>query len=157
MLEKYLQILEESLDKKLEILTEIERKSREQSEMITDGGSLDEIDANMDAKTELINQINKLDDGFEAMYDNIRNELQVHKDEYKDKIEVLKKKITSVMEKSTTIEATEQRNKAAMEQRFAIEHRSNSDRISTASAVRDYYNVANKLNAVTPQFMDQKK
>lgn len=156
MLEKYLQILDESLDQKLEILTDIEDKSKEQSEMIVNDISLDEIDRNMDEKSELIDKINKMDDGFQAMYDKIKDELNEHKGEFSDQIDRLKKKIMLVMEKSTSIEAIEARNKAAMEKRFAVEHRSNSDRISVATAARSYYEVANKLNAITPQFMDQK-
>lgn len=157
MLKKYLQILDESLDKKINILSEIEKLSREQSDMITGMAAFEEIDANMDAKMELINQINRMDDGFTAMYENIKTELDDKKEEYSDEIGLLKSKITTVMEKSTSIEAIEARNKAAMEQRFASEHRANSDRISAASAVRDYYNVANRLNVITPQFLDSKK
>ena len=157
MLKKYLQILDESLDKKLEILTQIEKLSRDQAEMITSEAPFEEIDANMDSKAELIDQINRMDVGFTAMYDNMKVELEKDKDMYKDEIEGLKKKITSVMEKSTTIEAVEARNKTAMEKRFAIEHKSNSDKITKASAALDYYNVANRLNVVTPQFLDSKK
>lgn len=156
MLKKYLQILDESLDKKIDILTQIEKLSREQADLINDG-TFEEIDINMDSKTELIEQINRMDDGFSAMYDNIKTELEKNKSEFADEIAVLKKKITSVMEKSTSIEAVEARNKAAMEKRFAIEHKSNSEKINKASAAMDYYNVANKLNVITPQFLDSKK
>lgn len=157
MLKKYLQILDESLDKKIEILTQVEKLSREQSDMIANEASFEEIDKNMDAKAELIEQINKMDDGFSAMYDNIKAELDKNRTEFKSEIATLKKKITTVMEKSTSIEAIEARNKAGMENRFSVVHKDNSERLGKASAVRDYYNVANKLNVITPQFLDSKK
>lgn len=157
MLKKYLQILDESLDKKIDILTRLEELSRKQAEMITNDMPFEDIDANMDAKAELIEQINRLDDGFSAMYDNLKVELNKNKDEYKEEIKGLKAKITTVMERSTSIEACEARNKTAMEKRFSIEHKNNNDRISKASAAMDYYNVANKLNVITPQFLDSKK
>ena len=157
MLKKYLQIMDESLDKKIDILTQVEKLSREQSELISKEASFEDIDANMDAKAELISQINKMDDGFSAMYENIKSELEAKKDEFNDEIRILKEKITMVMEKSPSIEAIETRNKAGMEKRFAFEHKSNSERINKAGAVRDYYNVANKLNVITPQFLDSKK
>lgn len=157
MLKKYLQILSESLDKKYEILSAIEEKSREQSEMIENDASFEDIDRNMDEKAELIEQINRLDEGFQAMYDNIKANLENEKESCKDDIAAIQKKITSVMSKSASIETIENRNKAAMEKRFSIFHKDSRQRVVQASAVKDYYNVVNKLNAVTPQFMDSKK
>lgn len=157
MLKKYLQILDESLDKKIEILTAIEAKSKEQAELIEHEASFEDIDANMDAKAELIEQVMKLDEGFDAMYKNIKENLEAQKAECKDQIAGIQEKIKAVMAKSTSIEAIEARNKAAMEKRFAVAHKDNKQRMTSADAVRDYYKVANKLNAITPQFMDQKK
>ncbi len=61
------------------------------------------------------------------------------------------------MELSASIEAVEARNKAEMEKRFAFEKKSIQDQRRTSAAAYDYYKVTNKLNAVTPQFMDRKK
>lgn len=157
MLGRYLKILDESLDKKLALLKEIEDLSLSQSVMIEDGAAFEDIDANMDDKAVLIDRINKLDEGFQAMYDNIKENLEAQKEEYKDEIEVIKKKISEVMSCSTQIQAIEARNKAAMEQRFAKAHKDIRSRTVHASQVQDYYKVANKLNAITPQFMDKKK
>lgn len=157
MLSKYLKILSESLDRKTDILESIESKSREQSELIRDMAQLDEIDANMDEKDALITELIKLDEGFEALYDNIRAELNEHKDEHKDEITGIQDKIRRVMELSTSIEATEARNKAEMEKRFSFEKKNIQDQRKASSAAYDYYKVSNKLNAVTPQFMDRKK
>ncbi len=157
MLGRYLKILDESLDKKLALLKEIEDLSLSQSVMIEDGAAFEDIDANMDDKAVLIARINKLDEGFQAMYDNIKENLEAQKEEYKDEIEVIKKKISEVMSCSTQIQAIEARNKAAMEQRFAKAHKDIRSRTVHASQVQDYYKVANRLNAITPQFMDKKK
>lgn len=157
MLDKYLKILSESLDKKADILRAIETKSREQSELISDNAELEAIDANMDDKDALITELTKLDEGFEALYDNIKNELSEHKDEHKEEILAIQDKIRTVMELSTSIEAVEARNKSAMEKRFAFEKKSLQDQRRASTAAYDYYKVSNKLNAVTPQFMDKKK
>ena len=157
MLGRYLKILDESLDKKLALLKEIEDLSLSQSEMIEDGAAFEDIDANMDDKAVLIDRINKLDEGFQAMYDNIKENLEAQKEEYEDEIELIKKKISEVMSCSTQIQAIEARNKAAMEQRFAKAHKDIRSRTVHASQVQDYYKVANRLNAITPQFMDKKK
>lgn len=157
MLGRYLKILDESLDKKLALLKEIEDLSLSQSVMIEDGAAFEDIDANMDDKAVLIARINKLDEGFQAMYDNIKENLEAQKEEYEDEIELIKKKISEVMSCSTQIQAIEARNKAAMEQRFAKAHKDIRSRTVHASQVQDYYKVANRLNAITPQFMDKKK
>ena len=157
MLGRYLKILDESLDKKLALLKEIEDLSLSQSVMIEDGVAFEDIDANMDDKAALIDRINKLDEGFQAMYDNIKENLEAQKEEYEDEIELIKKKISEVMSCSTQIQAIEARNKAAMEQRFAKAHKDIRSRTVHASQVQDYYKVANRLNAITPQFMDKKK
>ena len=157
MLGRYLKILDESLDKKLALLKEIEDLSLSQSVMIEDGAAFEDIDANMDDKAALIDRINKLDEGFQAMYDNIKENLEAQKEEYEDEIELIKKKISEVMSCSTQIQAIEARNKAAMKQRFAKAHKDIRSRTVHASQVQDYYKVANRLNAITPQFMDKKK
>ncbi len=157
MLDRYLKILSESLDKKTEMLTEIERLSREQSDLIKDMAELEDIDANMNAKDELITDLLKLDEGFEALYENIRTELIDSKDEHKEQIAQIQGKITKVMELSTSIEAVEARNKAEMEKRFSFERKNIQDQRKVSTAAYDYYKVSNKLNAVTPQFMDKKK
>ena len=157
MLGRYLKILDESLDKKLALLKEIEDLSLSQSVMIEDGAAFEDIDANMDDKAALIDRINKLDEGFQAMDDNIKENLEAQKEEYEDEIELIKKKISEVMSCSTQIQAIEARNKAAMEQRFAKAHKDIRSRTVHASQVQDYYKVANRLNAITPQFMDKKK
>ncbi len=157
MLGKYLKILSESLDKKAGILRAIEDKSKEQKELIENTAELEDIDANMDAKDALISELISLDEGFEALYDKIRSELNDHKDEHKDEIAGIQDKIRTVMELSTSIEAIEARNKAEMEKRFSFEKKNIQDQRKVSSAAYDYYKVSNKLNAVTPQFMDKKK
>ncbi len=157
MLDKYLKILSESLDKKAEILLSIESKSKEQRELIEGEADLGAIDANMDEKDALITELIKLDEGFEALYDNIKSELNEHKDEHKDAIAAIQDKIRTVMELSTSIEAIEARNKADMEKRFSFEKKNMQDQRKASTAAYDYYKVSNKLNAVTPQFMDKKK
>jgi len=157
MLERYLQILSESLDKKIDILTSIENLSREQSALIEAEAGFEEIDANMDAKNELVDQILKLDEGFQAMFEKIDSELGDRKEEFKTQIVELQARITIVMEKSTSIEVIEARNKQAMEKRFARAHKDSRQKLNAAAAAHDYYKVNSKLNVITPQFMDTKK
>lgn len=157
MLDRYLKILAESLEKKSTVLGQIEELSRKQSELIVANASLEDIGANMEEKDKLITELIKLDDGFDAMYENIKSELLTHKDEYAEQIRVIQNLIGKVMEKSAMIEAVEARNKASMDLRFSNERKALNQKRSASTAAYDYYKVSSKLTAVTPQFLDKKK
>lgn len=158
MITSYLNILQDSLVKKLELLEQIEKKSLEQSEMIKDTNvDLDLVDANMDEKTELINQVIKLDGGFESIYEKVREELIANKEQFKVQIHNLQGLIAKVTEKSTSIQTIEARNKAQMDIVFATQKREVQNRRNAMSVARDYYQNMNKVKHVSPQFMDHKK
>ncbi len=157
-LESLLQILKESLEQKLSILSAIEVKSREQAELVADPDVLlEDLDSNMDEKAELIDKLTKLDIGFEALYDDIRGELLQNKDAYKSQIAQMQDLIAQVMEKSASIEVVEKRNKVAIEGIFRSRKKELQHRKNASSVARHYYNATNKLNVVNPVFMDKKK
>ena len=93
-----LQILKDSLTRKLAILQEIEEKSKEQADLIINPDvSLEAIDQNMDEKAVLIDKLTKLDAGFEALYENIRKELAEYKELFKEEIVAIQELIAKVM------------------------------------------------------------
>ena len=87
MMGNYLQILQDSLVKKLELLDEIEKKSLEQSDMIKEPNvDLALVDFNMDEKAKLIDDVLALDDGFESIYEKIREQLIANKEQFKPQL-----------------------------------------------------------------------
>lgn len=157
-LEILLQILQDSLEQKLLVLTAIEKKSKEQSVLVANPDvALEDIDKNMEEKSKLIDKLTKLDGGFEALYDNIRKELLDKKEAYKPQIAKIQEYISKVMEKSASIEAIEARNKAAIEGIFRNRKKELQHKRTVSSVARQYYKSANKLNVIPPQFMDKKK
>lgn len=158
MMKNYLQILQDSLVKKLELMTQIEQKSLEQSNMIKGSDvDLSLIDSNMDEKAQLIEQILSLDEGFENIYEKIRKELLPNKEQYKNEIVFLQKMIEKVTEKSASIQAIEARNKMEMEVIFSKQKKSLQSKRNAMSVAKDYYQNMNKVKHVSPQFLDQKK
>ena len=158
MIRSYLQILQDSLVKKLELLNKIEKKSLEQSDMIkATNVDLAMVDANMDEKAGLIDEILKLDNGFESIYEKVRDQLLANKEQYKVQIHNLQGLIAKVTEKSTTIQAIEARNKAQMDIVFATQKKEVQNRRNAMSVARDYYQNMNKVKHVSPQFLDHKK
>ncbi|MDE6065125.1 MAG: flagellar protein FliT, partial [Lachnospiraceae bacterium] len=68
-MDSYLKILEESLRKKLLVLDEIQAYNEKQKQVFqSDSVELDEFDAAVEEKGKLIEQISKLDEGFETLY-----------------------------------------------------------------------------------------
>ena len=82
---------------------------------------MDELDANMSLKDGLIQKLLKLDEGFEMLYERIREQLLGNKDAYKSQIKSLQQLISQVTEKSVSIQAQEARNKKLIETYFARE------------------------------------
>lgn len=157
-MKSYLQILHDSLDKKLELLIRIEEKSLEQAAMLKNPEvDLDAVDTNMDEKAELIKEVLSLDNGFESIYEKIREQLIADKENYKDEIKTLKVLIEKVTERSTSIQAVEARNKAQMEMFFNTQKKGLQSKRNAMSVARDYYQNMNNVKHVTPQFLDRKK
>ena len=158
MITSYLNILQDSLIKKIELLEQIEKKSLEQSEMIkVTNVDLELVDVNMDEKAKLIEEIVKLDHGFESIYEKVREQLLVNKEQYKVQIHNLQGLISKITEKSTAIQAIEARNKAQMDIVFATQKKEVQNRRNAMSVAKDYYQNMNKVKHVSPQFMDHKK
>lgn len=158
MMRSYLQILQDSLDKKLQILVKIEEKSLEQAAMLKNQEvDLVAVDANMDEKAELIEEVLSIDNGFESIYEKIREQLIANKENFKDEIKTLKALIEKVTEKSASIQAIEARNKAQMEVVFNSQKKRLQGKRNAMSVARDYYQNMNNVKHVTPQFLDRKK
>lgn len=113
-------ILSDSLDKKIEVLKKIQTYNEEQEKAFTESEpDMDSFDAAIEEKEKLIQEVMKLDQGFESMYERVRAELDGHRDEYKDQIAELQKKITVITELSNAVQAKEARNKKLIENYFA--------------------------------------
>lgn len=157
-MENYLQILAESLQKKLTVLEQIEEQNKEQEAILQEQEvSMDAFEATVDRKSELIEALNKLDEGFEILYEKLREQLLEHREQYKEQIRRLQQLVTAVTEKGVAVQTQELRNKRLVESYFKKEKEGvRRGRISSRAAL-DYYRNVNQVNHIDPQFMDKKK
>lgn len=156
-MENQLTILSESLDKKLQLLKEIQEYNKKQEQsFLEETADFEDFDAAIDEKGRLIEQLNKLDEGFETVYEKLADELNGNREKYKLQIRELQDKIRQVTELGVSIQAQEQRNKKLVEKYFA-KHRNliNQER-KNSKAVYDYYKKASANTYTSPQFMDSK-
>lgn len=135
----YLVALKESLEKKIEVLKQIHSKNEEQLRIAkTSPFSYEEFDKNSDEKGVLIYKLTKLDEGFELVYENVKQELNANKELYKEDIRVMQSLITEITDWGTKIQAEEARNKAAMENAFRNEKERLKSSRSGVKAVKSY-------------------
>lgn len=159
MIENYLQILEESLHKKMAVLCKIEELNKQQEQMLKAENVLfdDEFDQSITDKGVLIDELKKLDEGFEGLYQHIKEQLSNGKEKYKVQIATLQKLIADVTEKGVAIQAQEARNKMLVEQFFAQRKQELQKGRRSSKIALDYYRNMNQTQVVMPQFMDKKK
>ena len=83
MTKSYLNILEESLEQKLQIMAEIQKYSVLQQEVFqSQEADLDRFDEYVDKKDVLLQKLTALDSGFEALYRNVSEELKGNREKY---------------------------------------------------------------------------
>jgi FlgN protein. len=157
-MENQLTILSESLDKKLQVLKEIQEYNRKQEQsFLEESADLESFDAAIEEKGCLIEKLSKLDEGFDVVYRKLADELNGNREKYKTQIKTLQEKIRQVTELGVSIQVQEQRNKKLIEQYFAKSYnRIRQDR-KNSKAAYNYYKSMSGSAVVQPQFMDSKK
>ena len=154
----YLNVLEESLHKKLELSDRIQVYNEAQYQVFSsDDVQVDKFDEYIDEKGKLIEQVLKLDEGFETLYANIAEELKKNRSLYTDKIERLKGLLKQVTDKSVAVQAQEARNKALIESYFAKEKEQIGQGRRSSTVAYNYYANVNKAVQSQPQFMDSRQ
>lgn len=155
---EYIAVLRQSLEKKVQILDFIIEKNKEQRLLFTDDTLPPErLEENIKEKGDLIDQLNKLDDGFETVYNRVREVLAGGKEAYQEDIKRMQELIREITDKSATIQAQEQRNHELAVQKFAtIKKEIRKARTTTQVASKYYKSMAN-MNVVDAKFLDQKK
>lgn len=158
MKNNYLDIMQESLKQKMQVLDEIILYNQKQEEMLkAETASLEEFDAYVDKKDVLIQKLLKLDDGFESMYEHVKEELQGKQELYREQITAMQKMIAQITDKSVNIQAQEARNKALVEQYVAKQKQNlQVNRVNSRKAY-DYYQTLSRANTPHSQIMDQKQ
>lgn len=157
MVQSYLEIMLQSLEKKENVLDNIIELNKEQRIALENPElSPNEFDAIVEAKGHLIEQLDLLDSGFEKLFERVKEELNGHKDEHASEIRAMQEHIRNITDKSVEIQAQESRNKDLMTKKFTmIKEQAKTFRTSNKVA-NQYKQNMDKLNFVAPQFMDNK-
>ncbi len=154
----YISVLKQGLVKKIHILEQLMEKNVRQRELLADPElEPEEFEASINEKAALIDELTAIDDGFEQVYERVRDEIQKHRNDYAADILQMQQYIAEIMEKSTQVQTEEQRNRELILKKFADVKKQIREVKSGKKAVDQYYHNMMKLNYVEPQFMDNKK
>lgn len=154
----YIQVLIDSLKKKIAVLDKISQINGEQKQLAaTDRLELEEFQKTLDKKQECIDELNKLDEGFELVYKRVKTELTEDAAAHKEEITLLKALIGEITEKSVAVQAEEERNRQTIAAHFSSFKKEIRQFKASRSATANYYKNMNKLQNVEPVFMDKKK
>lgn len=154
----YINILIESLEKKIRILDAIILADQEQREGLEDPNlDPDDFDKLVEKKAGYIEQLEQLDNGFEELFARVREELNENREKYKNEIRTMQGLIRKITDKSLMIERQEAQNKELMEQKFAAVRSQAREVRKSQKIVNQYYKNMMKSNYLDPQFMDNKK
>lgn len=152
------QILLQSLEKKNQILDDIIRENERQEEILKQEVlDMDALDASLDRIGAYTEMLEKLDDGFEAVYDRVRSEIMTNKTAYRMEIAQMQNHIQQITDKVVKINTARMRNQMRADSQFKKQAQEIKSAMSKTRASKNYYNSMNKLNYVSPQFYDNKK
>ena len=156
-MENYLKILEDSLIKKSRVLDKISAYNEEQAKIFSEGkADLDKFDEYIDKKDQLIEELSKLDEGFDILYANVAKQLNQEREKYAVQIRSLQALVREVTDKSVSIQAQEARNKTLIEKYFAKQRESVKNNRVSSKAAYDYYKSMSAIGNMSSQFLDRK-
>lgn len=153
----YLQVLSESLDKKIAILDKLEAVTVQQRS-IAEAEEFDDdaFDAKTDRKAKLIAELEKLDNGFQILYDNIKAQISGRKETYREEIERLQAKISVILDKNAALIVEEENNRKLITSRFASLKKEVYQIKKSRDMAASYYKNMNNISSES-YFYDNKK
>ena len=152
-------LLLDTLKKKEQLLSEIEKYTMEQAKLLAqpelDLRAFNNLMSNKQVRIELLN---KIDDGFKVTFDRVKHVLTAQPDLYREAIIEMKRLIQVVNDLGINIRVQEQRNK----QNFEAKSKNVKGEVKTyrnhKAAVAKYQNNYAKMKkADEPHFFDSKK
>ena len=157
---EYLELLEESLVKKIGVLNrigEFNLKQRELFTTFTESPDFGQFDSYIEEKDKLIDELNSLDDGFESLYERVAETLKADRAGNAAKIKRLQDLIREVTDKSSELQAQEADNKKLIEKYFNSVRDGIGKGRTSLNAAYSYMQAQRGMNSSESLYMDSKK
>lgn len=155
----YIQMLIDTLEKKRKLLHWLTNVTEQQAEILN-SESFDSslFDQTISIKSEHLQNLTMLDQGFERIYEGVREELSVNKSRYMEEINVLQGLITDITDLSVKLQVLEKRNKSRMDFVLSKKRKEIRDTRLSSKTVASYYkNMTQQNDIPSSLFYDKKK
>ena len=153
----YVHILIDTLTKKNSLLDKLIQITTMQEEYITlTPPDIDNFETSLNEKETLIEKINEIDEGFEKIYEHVKEEITSNKINHKEDILELQSLIKQVTEKSAKLQALEIRNKKSLEIFFSNKKKEIKDFKQSSKTASNYYKNMMNQQSGESYFLDKK-
>lgn len=154
----YINILKDTLKKKIQLLdTLLEETNLQESSLALEEVDIDTFQKCVEQKEILIEQLNKLDDGFELVYERFGDAIKENKGKHQEDIRELQECIRKIMEKSSLLQNKEKNNKMKFEH-YLVNKKAEIRSFKVSSkAVGNYYKNMSEGYQGEAIFLDKKK
>ncbi len=151
-------ILKDTIKKKNSLLEDIIVIVKQQELILgKDEVDLDLFDEYIDKKQILIDKLIELDNGFEIIYNRVRDELKNHSTSYSNEIADLQALIRGFSEKSLLIQNIEKTNHSLVVNYFTKRKREVKEFKTSNEMVNNYYKNMTNVFQQESYFLDKKK
>jgi hypothetical protein len=154
----YINILTDTLVKKNALLDELILITVDQQTYLDEEPpNMEKFEDTLSEKDKLITRLFQLDEGFESIYEHVRDEISNNKTHHKDQILRLQQLIKQVTEKSAKLQTYEIKNKGKIEIYFSDKKNEIKRFKKNSQVATNYYkNVADQRYGES-YFLDKKK
>ena len=154
----YVAIMIQSLNKKQRLLDKIIIKNNEQAELFKgDHHNNDLLETNVKEKSDLLDQLNLLDNGFEKLYNRTKEELDSNRARYAADIRQMQDLIKGITERGARIEAQEKHNHTLATNYFSISQQRIGKVRNTNKVAELYRQNMRGTSYIESHFWDKKK
>ncbi len=155
----YVNMMVDSLDRKKRILEYILVKTREQESLLKDEEmDPDAFQAIIDEKGEQIDELNKIDEGFDTLFSYVEKEIKENRMTYRKQIEQMQQLIGDVSELGIQIQALEHQNSGHFKVYLANQRKLIRDfNVNSRTTTSYYQNMANVPKTEQSYFFNKTK
>lgn len=157
--EVYVNMMVDTLERKKNILETILHQTREQETLLKDEEmDIDVFQQIIDAKGKEIEELNQMDEGFDALFRHVEKEINENRENYRSQIQKMQHLIREVSELGIRIQALEHQNSGHFKIYLANQKKTVRNFYTNNRTAANYYqNMANAHKPGQSYFFNEKK
>ena len=157
--EVYVNMMVDTLERKKNILETILHQTREQETLLKDEEmDIDVFQQIIDAKGKEIEELNQMDEGFDALFRHVEKEINENRENYRSQIQKMQHLIREVSELGIQIQALEHQNSGHFKIYLANQKKTVRNFYTNNRTAANYYqNMANAHKPGQSYFFNEKK